>query len=106
MSHIDVDFEQVVTAEQRATEANEARKTKLSAECRRGIVAVADETAQINLTAAASAGLLSAGQMQTWIAALGWVSAMRGEYARAAMEGDEPIWPDVPAGVVELVELF
>jgi hypothetical protein len=106
MSQIDVDFSQVVTAEQNAEAAEAKRVAAIKAECRAAILAVADETAQMNLAAAASAGLLSAGQMQIWIAALGWVAAMRSEYARAALAGDDPAWPDLPEGVADLVGHF
>ena len=106
MSQIDVDFSQVVTAEQEAEAAEAKRIAAIKAACRAAILAVADETAQMNLAAAASAGLLSAAQMATWVSALGWVSAMRGEYARARLVGDDPAWPDLPEGVADLVGHF
>lgn len=106
MSQIDVDFSQVVTAEQEAAAAAAKRIAAIKAECRAAILAVADETAQMNLAAAASAGLLSNAQMATWVSALGWVAAMRGEYATAALAGDDPAWPDLPEGVADLVGRF
>ena len=101
MSHIDVDFEQVVTAEQRATEANEARREKMRAECRRNILAVVDETDQANLTAAALAGLMDEQQTADWRAVIGWINAMRTEYKTAAATGNDADWPAAP--VVPLV---
>lgn len=95
-----IDFSQVITAEDRAAAVAAAALEARKAECRARIFAVADSIAQINLAAAAAAGALSAEQMATYRAGLAWVDAMRA----ACTSGDD--WPAVPAGVAELAAHF
>lgn len=76
-------------------------------ECRNRIYAVADETAQMNLAAAAATGLLSAEDLATFKSSLAWVAAMRANVATLVGADDEDYsddakWPAVPAGVAEL----
>lgn len=92
-----------------AAAASAERLAAAKAECRRRILAVADETAQLNMTAAAAAGLLAQADRTTFAAALAWVAAMRAACATAAQAADpaeDVLWPAVPAGVAELAARF
>ncbi|MBD3764470.1 MAG: hypothetical protein IE927_06960, partial [Rhodobacterales bacterium] len=71
------------------------------AECRARILAVVDETAQLNLTAAAAAGFLSAEDMATYLAGVAWIAAMR-----AAWPTVPAAWPAPPAGLTALAARF
>jgi hypothetical protein len=79
-------------------------------ECRRRIFAVVDEMAQINLAAAAGAGLLSEAQREAYISGLGWIQLMRGTWPALVEAGadlsDDANWPAVPAGAAALVAAF
>lgn len=105
-----IDWSQLITAEAVEEARLEDRRNAAKSLCRKHIVAVADETAQMNLTAAASAGLLTEEQMAVWQAALGWVSAMRAAWGPLAETDadlfDPASWPEVPAGVADLVAEF
>lgn len=89
-----------------AADAAAGRDQNVYAELRRRIAAVADETAQMNLAGIAAAGGLSAPDLATFQAGLGWIAAMRA--AADTMAGntddytDDENWPDVPAGVAAL----
>lgn len=97
---MNIDFGKAVTAEAKVETAAVAVLDARKAECKARIFAVADEMAQINLAAAAAAGLLNADDLATYQAGLGWVASMR----VACATGDD--WPAVPAGVVELAARF
>ena len=88
------------------------------AECGKRISAVADQFCQLNLTASASAGLLTKEQMATYKKGLAWVTQMRANvatlvagddgmkhYRIRVIENDQS-WPKVPEGVQELADLF
>ena len=89
---------------------DEQRKEAISAECRRRIYEIADETAQINLVAANGAGMLTPEHVAVWKSGLQWVAAMRAQYQTIFTQGLDPYddanWPDVPAGVAELGAAF
>ena len=106
---MNIDMTQVVTAADKAAAADAERLAAVKAECRRRILAVADETAQINMASAAAAGLLTAAQMTTYAAGLGWVDAMRATWPTMPANTDylaDTAWPAVPAGVAELAAAF
>jgi hypothetical protein len=92
-----------------AAQAAAARSSAAREECRRRILAVVPETAQVNLTAAAAAGLLSPADLATFKAGLGWIAAMRAAWGAVA-EGGQPVdaadWPVAPAEVVALGARF
>lgn len=100
----------IKTATELGAEALAARKEAARRECRRRIFAVADETAQMNLTAARAAGLLSEAQQTVHTSGLTWVAAMRAAWEPMAIAGDDPLddanWPAIPAGVADLAALF
>lgn len=94
---------EMTPAERRAVSIREA--------CRRRILAVADELAQINLASAAGAGLLGADDLATYRAGLGWVAAMRKACGGLIADADadhlsDESWPEVPPGVEELTRRF
>lgn len=97
-----------IAAEQAAADAEAQAAGK--AECRRRILAVADETAQINLAAAAGAGALSDEQRTAFSAGVQWIGQMRAAWPALVASGadlsDDANWPAVPAGVAELAEAF
>lgn len=105
-----IDLSQLITVEDKTAIAHEVAIGVAKAECRRRIVAVADETAQMNMSAACAAGLLSAEQLAAYQAGLAWVAAMRAAWStivtNALDPADDANWPAVPAGVAELADAF
>lgn len=104
-----IDWMQMQPAEVLVAEAVAERVAAAKAECRRRILAVADETAQLNMTAASAAGLLSVQDRVTFAAALVWVAAMRAACAAAAAAPDctdDALWPAVPDGVADLSDRY
>lgn len=80
-------------------------------ECKKRIFAIADEIAQINLAAAAGAGLLLPADLLIYRAGLQWVDDMRQNCGALATNheadiSDDASWPTVPAGVAELAERY
>ena len=100
----------IKTAEDKGAEALQAAKEAARSECRRRILDVVDETAQINLAAAVAAGLLSEEELSIYRAGLGWVAQMRAAWAAMAEAGQDPAedanWPAVPPGAAELAARF
>lgn len=97
------------SAEDVAAQAAAARSLAAREECRRRILAVVPETAQVNLTAAAAADLLSPEDLATFKAGLGWIAAMRAAWPGIAAAG-QPVgtadWPTAPAAVAALAARF
>ena len=100
----------IQTADDLAQEALQKAKDDARAECRNRIVAVCDETAQLNLAAAVAAGMLTAEQVGIYRIGLGWVDQLRNSWEGIAVEGRDPQddanWPAVPPGVTELASAF
>jgi hypothetical protein len=104
-----IDWDQVVTPEAIAAEVAAARLAAAKAECRRRILSVANETAQMNIFGAAVTGLLPEEDMATAAAGVGWVAVMRAACATAAASEDvtdDAHWPAIPPGVAELAGRF
>lgn len=105
-----IDYSQLISAEGKAAEAAQAAEQDAKAECRRRIIEVCDETAQLNLTAACAAGVMTEAQLITYRIGLGWVAAMRAtwpEIANRALDPqDDANWPVVPSGVAELLSSY
>lgn len=83
----------------------------IKAECGRRIMAVASQNAQMNMTAACAAGVMSDADKATYAASLLWVAQMRARCAAlidAADPGytDDTKWPPCPAPVVALAARF
>ncbi|MFY0682625.1 MAG: hypothetical protein JXR13_18780 [Thalassovita sp.] len=96
---INIDFSQMITAEDKAAQQQADLMAARKAECRARIFAVVDQTAQMNLAAAAAAGALNDAEMDMYRIGLGWIDQTRA----ACQTGD---WPDVPEGVAELADAF
>lgn len=87
------------------------RLGEAKAACKVRIFNVADEIAQINLAAAAGAGLFTPAELLTYRTGLQWVEDMRQNCGTLALNHDMVIssdksWPVVPAGVAELAERY
>ncbi|WP_297772644.1 hypothetical protein [uncultured Roseovarius sp.] len=118
-----IDFTQIITPEHRAAQASAKRAAMIKAECRDRILSVGSETTQMNiaqagivftaamLDGAARADALTVsglrdGDLMLAQAWKGWVAAMQAECRDAIETGDNPVWPDVPAGVTDLAARF
>lgn len=105
-----IDFRQLITAEAKQAADLEARLSHARFECRRRILAICGETAQINLSAAASAGLLVEDDVLRYKAFLNWISEMRTAWSSIAQAGHNPSddthWPAVPAEAMHLIARF
>lgn len=101
-----IDFTQMIDAEAKQTARAGAARDAAREECRRRILAVLDETAQLNLTAAAAAGTLPAAALETYRAGLQWIGAMRAAWPAVAGDPAGADWPPIPAGLTELAAQF
>lgn len=92
----------------RAKTADEiaADKDRARLECRRRILAVADETAQINMLAAYAAGKLTTDDAATFEAGVQWILDMRAAWPDVTDPSDDSQWPAVPAGAAELAAKY
>lgn len=87
------------------------RRSQAKAECRKRILAIADETAQINLAAAASAGAFSVDQLATYRAGVSWIAQTRAAWPPlaenlAADIEDDANWPQPTQDIVDLANAF
>ncbi len=96
---MNIDMSRAITTTDKAVTIAADLLSARKSDCRARIFAIAGATTQINLAAAAAAGLLDADQMATYRAGLAWVEAMRAACATG-------IWPEVPAGVAELAATY
>jgi hypothetical protein len=85
---------------------------QIKEECSRRIFATASANSQMNMTAAAAAGMMISPQDQAaYVAALGWVASMRAACGALISSADADFrqdskWPDIPEGVSELVAKY
>lgn len=99
------------TVEDKAALAAEAHAAAVKAECGRRITAVAAEYTQINLTGAATAGVLDEAEMEAYRQSVAWVAATRAacawliEHPEADHQADEH-WPVCPDDVAALAAAF
>lgn len=118
-----IDLSQLITAEDKAQRAQEARLLAAKAECRCRIVAVIDEITQMNLTnallahdavrlrggtqadAEAASGLTEA-EAETVLAARRWIAAMRDVASDAGGDPAAVSWPAPPEGLEALAARF
>lgn len=100
----------ITTAAEKAEQDLALSMQEAKAECRRRILAVVNETAQINLAAAAAADQLTPEQRTAYVAGLDWIMQMRAAWPALAASGadltDDANWPVVPAGAAELAGAF
>jgi len=110
-----IDLAQMQTPETRAAAQRAQYEQAVKSECRRRLLAVFDEFAQINMAAAASAGALAPGEQALHKAGRDWVAAMlaqcTGLISAASESGSEghmadAAWPAPPDGLEELARRF
>ena len=105
-----IDWTQLETPEARAAAQQAHRQAVARAECQRRLLAVASEATQINMAAAAAAGLLPKDQMTTYRAWVEWVAAMRVQAAvladKALDPTDDACWPECPPEAIALARAF
>ncbi|MBI6630659.1 hypothetical protein [Pontibaca salina] len=88
-----------------------ARRAAINAECRRRILALLDQTAQLNLAADAAAGRLHRADKAAYRASLAWRDAMRARAGELDADGQadftaDAAWPAPGAPVTELAARF
>ena len=101
-----IDYSQLVTAEDKATSAQIAHVDQIKSECSQLIVEVLDVHTVANVQGAAIANELSVDQMAVFVAARTWVASMQAACRTAIETGSDPVWPELPEGVAELAALF
>ncbi|PYG33131.1 hypothetical protein [Pelagimonas varians] len=101
-----IDYSQIITGEAQSAADMVARAGAIKGKCRANILAVLDEYTLSNIQGAAIAGELDAGDMDIFRAGRAWVAAMLDECRAAISSGDDPAWPDLPAGVADLAEKY
>jgi hypothetical protein len=89
----------------------ENRQASAKAECRRRILDLVDETAQINLAAAAGAEVLTAEQLTVYRTGLSWIMSLRATWPTLAADADADIyddanWPQPTQAMRDLAEAF
>jgi hypothetical protein len=89
----------------------EERQAQAKAECRRRILDLVDETAQINLAAAAGAEVLTSEQLTTYKAGLAWIMSLRSTWPTLAADADADIyddanWPEPTQAMRDLAAAF
>ncbi|SNT10886.1 hypothetical protein [Antarctobacter heliothermus] len=101
-----IDFSKVQTNEARAVRKQKDVRVALKAEARRRIAAVFDDRTQMNLVGAAIAGDLSRAEMAVFRASRLWNAETLAASRAAVSSGADPVWPDAPTGLAELVARF
>lgn len=102
---------EITPAKAIADQDRATRRAVVNAECRRRILAVLDQTAQINLASDAAAGRLRRADKAGYGASLVWRDAMRARAAELGADGqtdftDDAAWPAPGAQVTELAARF
>jgi|GEM_PF-2994469 len=95
----------------RVATAQDTLSPAIKAECRRRILAVVNETAQINLAAAAAGDSLSPADLVTYKAGLDWIAAMRTKCRDLIVAGDDTYkaddhWPVPSQEIIALAAAF
>jgi len=105
-----IDLSRIVTAPRKQAARREAAYRAARAECARRILAACDAPTQVNLAAAAAAGLLSPPQRAAYRALLQWIARMQAAWRPLAEAGRDPgdpaAWPGLPEAAAELSALF
>jgi hypothetical protein len=91
---VDMTPEEIAALTPTLEQVLESRQVSAKAECRRRILDLVDETAQINLAAAAAADKLTAGQLATYDAGLDWIMSLRATWPTLAADTDADIYDD------------
>lgn len=101
-----IDFTKARALETPTARHIECRARQIKSECARRILDVLDQRSQMNLQAAASIGNLTPEQSAVFAKGCSWISDTLKASRAAIASGEEPEWPDVPAGLVELAEEY
>lgn len=91
---VDLTPEEIAAITPTAQELLAMRQEQAKAECRKRILDLVDETAQINLAAAAAADKLTAGQLAVYDAGLDWIMSLRATWPTLAADADADIYDD------------
>lgn len=97
-----IDLTQIITAEAKAATAAMTRAASIKAEVQARIFAVADQNTQASLLAAAVSGAMTDAEQVIFASGQAWIEATKAAGRAAVVSGDDPVWPDIPAGVVDL----
>lgn len=101
---------EITTADQKSEQELLSTMSKAKQECKRRIVAVANETTQLNLAAAAGAGVLTEEQRLAYISGVQWITTMRSIWPQLVLEekdiSEDSNWPEVPEAVYSLVKAY
>jgi hypothetical protein len=91
---VDMTPEEIAAITPTAEELLAMRQDQAKAECRRRILDLVDETAQINLAAAAGADTLTAEQLTVYRAGLAWIMSLRATWPTLAADADADLYDD------------
>ena len=94
------------TSEEKAKQDKLNRTNSIKTECTKRILAVLDIYTASNIQGTAIAGELTGPEMATFRAGRFWVAATQDASRTAIVNGQDPVWPDVPEGIVELAAKF
>jgi hypothetical protein len=108
---VDLTPEEVAAITPTAEELLAMRQEWAKAECRKRILDLVDETAQINLAADAAAEVLTTEQLTTYKAGLAWIKSMRATWHTLAADVDADIyddanWPQPTQAMRDLADAF
>lgn len=101
-----IDFSKVITAQEKATQAAQMRAAALKKECENEIKGILDDNTVKNMFGAKMLGNLTADEETVFAAGQAWVMNMILECRRAVADGDDPVWPAVPDGLIALAEKY
>lgn len=108
---VDMTPEEIAALTPTPEQVLESRQASAKAECRRRILDLVDETAQINLAAAAGADTLTAEQLTVYKAGLSWIMSMRSTWPTLAADVnadiyDDANWPQPTQAMRDLADAF
>lgn len=108
---VDMTPEEIAAITPTTEEILARRQVDAKAECRRRILDLVDETAQINLAAAAAADKLTAEQLATYDAGLDWIMSLRATWQTLANDlnidiYDDANWPQPTQAMRDLAAAF
>jgi len=101
-----IDFTGKLTREDREEAAWALRVEEMKQECESRILSVINRDAQANVMAMLQLERLTSEQAAVVKATFDWITAMVTERKLASIDKREPVWPEVPAGSVELGRLL
>lgn len=96
----------IKTVEDKQAEAALARGAALKAETRNRIYAVVDAPTQASILAAHMAGNLTTAEIDIFRDGQAWIEATKKAARDATKSGNNPVWPEVPAGVKEFSDKY